>query len=409
MKQGAGNEAEATRTGGRAPSPWRWGRGKAVEALEWARPYWTRGEAGRETPPELLRVLYLSWIAAFVLKVLGASWDVSWHFKWLRDDLAPPHLLNSAGTAIVLALTIVHSYTGYGVDRTAQRLVQWGTGAFLIAVPIDLINHRINGVDITSWSPSHMLLYIGTAFMIAGVIRGWYLYAPEGRARTVVLGALFVFMLENTLFPSEHQEYGVLELASFVRGAPYAEPTLLDFAAKQMGRPIDVTMAEKFSLPVPDWVYPMWFGIAAVLVLVMARALVGRRWTATAVAGVYVGYRALIWPMLYFTGFPPSAVPFFLLAAAVCVDVAFLLRLPLARAALGAALVTVGVYGGLAVQDRLLEAPPYLLASAPVTLVALGAAWYGVEWYRRRRRSGEPETPAALPLGTPAAPGPATP
>ncbi|MFB9252717.1 DUF3488 domain-containing protein [Sphaerisporangium melleum] len=402
MKQGAGDKVKNAGAGGRMLFPYRWAKGKAVRAGEWALPYWTRGEAGRETPPDLLRVLYTSWIVAFVLKVLGASWDVSWHFKWLRDDLAPPHLLNSAGTAIVLALTIVHGYTGYGVDRTAQRLIQWGTGTFLIAVPIDLINHRINGVDITSWSPSHMLLYIGTAFMIAGVIRGWYLNAPQGRRRTVVLGGFFVFFLENTLFPSEHQEYGILELASFERGQPYAEPSLIEFAAKQLQKPIDLDMARAFSLPVPDWVYPMWFGVAAMLVLVMARALVGRRWTATAVAGVYVGLRAVIWPLLVVGGFPPSAVPFFLLAAAVCVDLAFMVRMPAVRAALGALLVTAGVYGGLALQDRLLEAPPFLVVSAPVTAVLLGAGWYGVEWYRRR--SGEPEAPAALPISAPATP-----
>ncbi|WP_248964446.1 hypothetical protein [Sphaerisporangium perillae] len=388
MKQGAGNAGI---------------KAKAAQAVQWALPYWTRGEAGRETPPDLFRVLYFGWIGAFVLKVLGASWDVSWHFKWLRDDLAPPHLLNSAGTAIVVALVIVHSYTGYGVDRIAQRLIQWGTGMFLIAVPIDLINHRVNGVDITSWSPSHMLLYIGTAFMIAGVIRGWYLYAPEGRRRSIVLGALFVFFLENTLFPSEHQEYGVLELASWDRGQPYAEPSLIQFAANQMKRPVDRGMVEQFSLPVPSWVYPMWFGIAAVLVLVLARALVGRRWTATAVAGVYVGYRAVIWPLLVAADFPPSAVPFFLLAAAVCVDVAFMIRIPAARAALGAVLVTGGVYGGLALQDRLLEAPPFLVASAPVTAVVLGAAWYGMEWYRRRH-SGRPETAASVPVSAPVTP-----
>jgi hypothetical protein len=376
---------------------------KATRAVEWALPYWTRGQAGRETPPDLFRVLYLGWIAAFVLKVFGASWDVSWHFKWLRDDLAPPHLLNSAGTAIVVALAIVHSYTGYGVDRTAQRLIQWGTGAFLIAVPIDLINHRVNGVDITSWSPSHMLLYVGTAFMIAGVIRGWYVYAPEGRQRSIVLGAFFIFFLENTLFPSEHQEYGVLELASWDRGQPYAEPSLIDFAAKQMGRQIDHGMVAKFSLPVPDWVYPMWFGIAAVLVLVVARRLVGRRWTATAVAVLYVGYRAAIWPLLVAFHFPPSAVPFFLVAVAVCVDLAFMIRHPILRAVLGTVLVTAAVYAGLALQDRLLEAPPYLVASAPITAVLLVAAWLGVEWYGRGR-SGAPRTPSALPVSAPAGP-----
>ncbi|MFC4586831.1 hypothetical protein [Sphaerisporangium corydalis] len=374
---------------------------KATRAAEWALPYWTRGEAGRETPPDLLRVLYAGWIAAFVLKVLGASWDVSWHFKWLRDDLAPPHLLNSAGTAIVVALVITHSYTGYGVDRIALRLIQWGTGAFLIAVPIDLINHRVNGVDITSWSPSHMLLYVGTAFMIAGVIRGWYVCSPMGGRRAVVLGALFVFCMENTLFPSEHQEYGVLELASWDRGQPYAEPTLINFAAEQMGRQVDRVMVAKFSLPVPEWVYPMWFGIAAVIVLVVARNLIGRRWAATAVAAVYVAYRAAIWPLLVVAGFPPSAVPFFLIGAAVCVDVAFLVRMPFARAALGTVLVTAAVYGGLAVQDRLLEAPPYLLASAPVSAVLLGAAWFGLEWYGRRRPR---ESPGSLTLGAPVTP-----
>ena len=39
---------------------------------------------------EALRWLYTAWLGAFGLKMLGSSWDVSWHFKWLRDDLAPP-------------------------------------------------------------------------------------------------------------------------------------------------------------------------------------------------------------------------------------------------------------------------------------------------------------------------------
>ena len=68
----------------------------------------TRGTAPRPLPPDLVRAVYQLWLVAFALKVLGASWDVSWHFKWLRDDLAPPHLLNSVGTAIVVALVITH-------------------------------------------------------------------------------------------------------------------------------------------------------------------------------------------------------------------------------------------------------------------------------------------------------------
>lgn len=356
--------------------------------LEWALPYWSRGEAGRPTPPDLFRVLYTGWLIALLFKVLGSSWDVSWHFRWLRDDLAPPHLLNTVGTVIAVALTIVHAYTGYGVDRKASQLIQWGTGIFLVAIPLDLINHRVNGLDITSWSPSHALLYLGTALMLAGVIRGWFLGAPAGSRRTLVLGALFAFFLENIVFPAQHQEYGVREIASWDRGQPYADEELLAFAANQMGRSVDREMVVRFSLPMPDWVYPLWMGVACVLVLVVARRMIDRRFAATAVAGVYLAYRMLIWPLLYAAGFPESAIPFFLLVAAVAVDVAFLVGYAPVRVALGGVLVVGAVYGGQLLQDRLLDAPPPAGPAAAAWMLGLLALGWGLaEWYMRSRQS----------------------
>ncbi|GLW20567.1 hypothetical protein Mame01_06100 [Microbispora amethystogenes] len=361
-----------------------------TRVVEWALPYWTRGEAGRQTPSDLFRVLYAGWLAAFVLKVLGSSWDVSWHFRWLRDDLAPPHLLNTVGTAIAVALTIVHWYTGYGVDRAASRLIVWGTGVFLIAIPLDLINHRVNGIDITAWSPSHALLFVGTALMLAGVIRGWYLgsgrYAEiSGGRRALVLGGLFAFFLENAHFPEQHQEYGVLELASWDRGQPYAEPTLLNFAADQMGRAVDRAMVLKFSLPVPDAVYSVYAGVFGVAILVFARVMTGRRLTATTITAGYLAYRCLIWPLLVVGGFPPSAIPFFFLLAGIGVDLAFLVPIRLLRPLAGGALATAGVYGGLMAQDRLLEAPPYAPEAWPYALAGLVVVWYAVEWFAGRK------------------------
>ncbi|MGR6916154.1 hypothetical protein ACU635_18095 [[Actinomadura] parvosata] len=386
-------------------------------AAAWALPYWTRGEAGRETPQDLFRVLYFGWLAAFTLKVLGSAWDVSWHFKWLRDDLAPPHLLNSAGTAIVVALTVIHGYTGYGVDKAALRLIQWGTGIFLVAVPLDLINHRVNGLDITSWSPSHILLYVGTFFMIAGVIRGWFMGAPPGRERVVVLGAFFAFFLENMHFPEQHQEYGILSLGAWDNGATYAEPILLQFAADQMGRPIDRTMMAGFTLPVPDYLYPVYAVVGVLSVLVVARRLVGRFGTATLVAASYVGFRALAWPLLTFTGFPPSAVPFFMVVAGLLVDLAFLVRVPVVRAVLGAAGVTAGAYGALVVQsavmgsvygaikgqEDLLGAPPLAMPSAVWAGLGLLVAWLAIEWATGKRRPREAGS-TARPVVAPATP-----
>ncbi|MEV0676784.1 hypothetical protein AB0I60_09690 [Actinosynnema sp. NPDC050436] len=360
--------------------------------------YWERGEPGRATPPALVAGLYELWLLGLLLKLIGSSWDVAWHFKWLRDELAPPHMINTVGTVIVVALTLFHTYTGYGADRPALRLMQWGTGIFLVALPIDLINHRVNGLDITSWSGSHALLYLGTAIMLAGALRGWLRLFPESRWRTPGLAALWFFFLENAWFPNQHQEYGVLEIASWDRGDPYAEPILLQFAADQIGRPVDRESIVAFSLPIPDWVYPVWGLVAAALVLVVARRTTGRRWAATAVAAGYVAYRCLIWPLLAGADFPLSAVPVFLVLIGLAVDAAHLGRVPAPVAAvLGAAAVTGLGYGGIWVQQSLDAGPPVDHASAAITFVVLAALWTAVDVVARR---WAPDAHRPAPAGT---------
>jgi hypothetical protein len=294
-----------------------------VETLRWLWPaYVTPGRPGRATTQQELRWLYTAWLGAFGLKMLGSSWDVSWHFRWLRDDLAPPHLLNSAGTVVVVALVLFSGYTGYGVDRRALRLMQAGTATFLLAVPVDIVNHRVNGLDITSWSPSHALLYVGTAVMLAGALRGWWLYAAPGRVRDAVALGLWLFFAENVLFPNQHQEYGVLSLRAYEAGRTTAEQQLLDFAVAQAQSPTS------FMLPVPAWVHPAWLLCAGLLTLVVARRVTGLRWAATTVAAAYLAYRAAMWLGLVALDFPPSVLPLALLAGAVAVDVAVTRRLP---------------------------------------------------------------------------------
>jgi hypothetical protein len=349
----------------------------------------TPGTAPRAMPvPELVTV-YRLWLAALLLKMLGAGWDVSWHFRWLRDDLAPPHLLNSAGTAMAVALVAFHSYTGYGVDRRALRLMQVGMGVFLVAIPLDLINHRINGLDITTWSVTHGLLYLGTAVMMTGVIRGWALYGPPGRARWLTLGALWVFFLENVMFVAGQQEYGVVAVMAWDAGRPEAEPSLLQFAADQIGRPVDRVAVVHFALPVPAWVYLAWIVAAAMLVLVLARWMIGWRWAATAVTATYLAYRCVMWVLLVGTGFPRSAVPFLLLGGALAVDLMmsrprFSARLSwVARPLVGAMLVAAAISGAAWLQDVLLIAPPLDYRSVAGAAGGLAAVWLGLAYLVR--------------------------
>jgi hypothetical protein len=333
------------------------------------RQHWSRGVAGRDTPDWVLWLAYRMWLVALLCKMLGSSWDMSWHFKWQRDDLAPPHLLNTVGTVIVVALVTIHMFTGYGCDRRSLRLMQVGIAVFLVAGPLDVINHRINGLDLTAWSPSHFLLFLGTALMIAGAIGGWHRLAPPGRGKTLVLTALWVFFLENTLFPNGQQEYGTLSLGAWLRGQPDAEPSLLRFAAQTFygdpSRPVARDAVEHFALPIPSWVYPMWgIGVAA-LVLTVASRTIGKTWAATAVAGIYVGYRCLIWPILVAADFPPSIVPFYLIFVGLAVDLTRRQRL------LEAAAVTVLGYGALWLQGMVIAAPPVAYWTAPITFAAV--------------------------------------
>ncbi|GIH09934.1 hypothetical protein Rhe02_80010 [Rhizocola hellebori] len=274
--------------------------------------------------PAMVKVIYRLWLVAFTLKMLGSTWDMSWHFKWLRDTAAPPHILNTVGTVMVVALVLYQARFSVGVDKLAKRLMVLGTAIFLIAIPIDILNHEINGLDITAWSLSHALLYLGTALMLLGCARGYWISTPPGRIRTIVSAALWGFFLENVLFPSQHQEYGTLSLEAWRNGTPTAEHDLLKFAADQIGRPIDDVAVQGFALPVDSWVYPAWMAGAALLTLVAARHFIGARFTATAIAGGYLAYRAVAWLMLTGTAFPPSLPPFFLFAGAVAIDLVFL-------------------------------------------------------------------------------------
>jgi hypothetical protein len=352
-----------------------------------------RVRAGSITPAQAtatLVLVYRTWIVALLLKALGSGWDVAWHFRFNRDDFAPPHNINLIGDGIAIALVLFHWYTRLGVDRLALRLMIGGATLFVLSAPIDVINHRINGLDITSWSVTHFGLYTGTGIMIAGVIRGWHRHSVGRSDRTLLLGGLWFYFFENVWFPAQHQEYGVEEIASWDRGAPYAERELLEFAAEQIGRPVDRESVVMFALPVPPWVYPVWIVAAAVLVLVIARRTMGQRWTATALSGAYVAWRCVLFPLLVAGNFPTSAVPFLILAGGVAVDLVCRLDLPdLAEAAAGAVAATGATYLGVFIQSTMLAAPPvsYWSAFAAGGLLFLGWAGFLFVWRNSRVKS----------------------
>jgi len=347
--------------------------------------------------PAVITMVYRLWLIAFALKMIGSTWDMSWHFRWLRDTAAPPHVLNTLGTVTVVALVLFQARHSVGVDAWAKRLMVAGTGIFLIAIPIDIINHEINGLDITAWSPSHALLYLGTALMLLGVFRGYWLSTAPGRSRTVWGAVLWGFFLENMLFAAQHMEYGVLSLRAWQAGTPTAEPDLLKFAADQIGRPVDELAVKSFALPVDAWVYPFWIVGAGLLTLVAARLFVGARWTATSIAGGYLAYRMFAWALLTGTGFPPSIPPFLMIGGAIVIDLAFLaLANAYLRAIMGAVLATAATGAALWAQRFIVGSPPIDPLAFVWGGIFLAIAWTGLASLTAARRA-----PAAKPAPEP--------
>jgi hypothetical protein len=189
------------------------------------------------------------------------------------------------------------------------------------------------------------------------------------------------------LFPNQHQEYGVLSLSAYLDGRTTAEPQLLDFAASQGQSP------EMFMLPVPSWVHPAWLICAGLLALVVARKVVGLRWTATVIAATYLAYRAVMWLGLVAMGFPPSVLPLVLIVGAVLVDLAVTRRIPGWAAGM---LVAAAVYGVAVGQEALGLLPPWNWWSVVPVAVGFGLLWAGVDllargpWLARWQAPDEP-------------------
>jgi hypothetical protein len=133
-------------------------------------------------------------VALWVLlvgKLLGAwglTWDIQWHLLIGRDTFwIPPHLMMYSGVTagflvavVVLALDTRDTRRGLrrrglvtmlGLTSTRGiHLAAWGVALLLLAAPIDDLWHRLFGLDVTLWSPPHLLGLLGSAINTIGTL-----------------------------------------------------------------------------------------------------------------------------------------------------------------------------------------------------------------------------------------------
>ncbi len=152
------------------------------------------------TPNALERLTKVpGWAAATVglslygLLVAGEGFysDVAWHITLGRDDA----LFTAPHTSIVLGLGFIFLAGLVGVAYASLQQVDtglrwkavripWSTlpllalgGAALLGFPLDEIWHQTYGVDVTMWSPTHMLMILGASF---SGLASWLVLAEAG-------------------------------------------------------------------------------------------------------------------------------------------------------------------------------------------------------------------------------------
>jgi len=130
----------------------------------------------------LYRVALWVLLSANLVAAWGVQWDIQWHVQIGRDSFwIPPHVMTYSGvTLVVLASfgvlardTLRHLRAGRAPEGTLRVLGLTGTRGFLLAAcgialtvlaaPIDDLWHRLFGIDVTLWSPPHVLGLLGVA------------------------------------------------------------------------------------------------------------------------------------------------------------------------------------------------------------------------------------------------------
>ena len=155
---------------------------------------------GQESQPVDLAERRLRRVSAWFLLFLvlqaelGLAWDRNWHDTIGRDTFwIPPHIMmyTGIGAAGLVALTVVMLDTlryyrkAPGVDDASTVSIFWifhapigfiilGFGALidLVAAPLDNWWHSLYGIDVTLWSPFHLMGTVG-GFHLYLCFRSW--------------------------------------------------------------------------------------------------------------------------------------------------------------------------------------------------------------------------------------------
>jgi hypothetical protein len=209
------------------------------------------------------RAVLWTLLASKMLTGWGVRWDIQWHVRIGRDSFwIPPHLMTYAGVSLVVLLsfgvlfweTYAASAVGGGrAGRGTMRLLgltgtrgfhvaAWGVSVTVLAAPIDDLWHRLFGLDVTIWSPPHLMGFLGGQFNTIGCILIVLESYPEPGltrlAALIVSGAWLHGSLDQVLSPATLVAYqhGGVRFYTYVILASLLLPLALVATTRLTGR-----------------------------------------------------------------------------------------------------------------------------------------------------------------------------
>ena len=261
------------------------------------------------------------WATRFALMIggcvlamhVGAYWDASEHIvtgvvPGGKDFLWPPHLVLYGGFLLVLIVALMALVAVAGPNLRAGirdprvwvrrnpllGAVTLSAGYAIFSIPGDAIWHQLFGVDLTAWSPPHLIL--GFSIALVGVCSAALLAQTNKSARRDLWrDGLVVAILALVL--SETFLVGVVEW----------EVTGKFAAHNSQERAI--------------WLYPVVSAGLSFLILDLARHLTRLKWAATLTAITFFVIRlAVIGGMALINGVSPH-LPLVFVLGAVTLDI----------------------------------------------------------------------------------------
>ena len=248
---------------------------------------------------------YRLWVLAFLLKFIGSAWDASYHFKYLFEEYSIPHIVNTLGFVLGGFLLLQEWRRLQYLDRFSRNLITIGYVLFLIGIPLDFTYHIAYGIDLTTWSPTHFIYYIGTSMMIFGVWRGYFFYTREIQPSWKSLHTWFaMYLLECLMFPNMQQENGAISYDQYIHGKSIASKEILELISDP---------ASQIFGGIPEWVYPI-YSILMVALLTILTIRYCRDYTIPMMAtALYLLLRFVGKAIFAAVGYPTSYVPITLL------------------------------------------------------------------------------------------------